>query len=181
MKGWDQLPASYSSSWGRSCQSSKVKTSTFIQGDFFNWDPPISVPKRKPPGSQSQHRIYWNSSYDWLQLWLVPVKKHPVSRAVSRSEIQLFSVKSNSESGKLLVRGGLEQSRRGATGQTWIPRLGFGETLSQRHTTVGPCVSTVRVSRQNCSDGGGDMCLVWPSPVFQASAVLCHYHVPSDH
>ena len=37
-----------------------------IQGDFFHWYSPISVPKRKPPSSQSQHRIYWNSSCDWL-------------------------------------------------------------------------------------------------------------------
>ena len=28
--------------------------------------PPISVPKRKLPSSQSQHRFYWNSSCDWL-------------------------------------------------------------------------------------------------------------------
>ena len=33
---------------------------------FFNCPSPISVPKRKPPSSQSQHRIYWNSSCDWL-------------------------------------------------------------------------------------------------------------------
>ena len=37
-----------------------------LQGVCFKWDHPISVPKRKPPSSQSQHRFYWNSSCDWL-------------------------------------------------------------------------------------------------------------------
>ena len=49
----------------------------------------------------------------------------------------------------------------------------------QLNTLVG-FISTDVVyvaSRQNCSDSGGDVCLVWPSPVFQA-ALLCHYHVP---
>ena len=55
-------------------------------GWFFNWDPSISVPKRKPPSSQSQHRIYWNSSYDWLirgflfgtEIGGSQLKNHPV-------------------------------------------------------------------------------------------------------
>ena len=31
-----------------------VSSSSKIQGDFLNWPPLISVPKRKPPISQSQ-------------------------------------------------------------------------------------------------------------------------------
>ena len=50
-----------------SCQLTwSLISSNMIQGGLFHWYPPISVPKRKPPSSQSQHRIYWNSSYDWL-------------------------------------------------------------------------------------------------------------------
>ena len=50
-----------------SCQLTwSLISSNMIQGGLFHWYPPISVPKRNPPSSQSQHRIYWNSSYDWL-------------------------------------------------------------------------------------------------------------------
>ena len=50
----------------------------------------------------------------------------------------------------------------------------------QLNTLVG-FISTDIVyvaSRQNCSDSGGDVCLVWPSPVFQAARWSCVVSLP---